>query len=62
MATHKIVQRGDFFRIEAIAPGGRRWLLRTLYATEEAALVRLHDLQAMAKADMPEHDAQPEPV
>ncbi len=54
MATHRIVLRGDAYRIETTAMNGRRWLLRTMYTTEQAALVRLRRLEAMAKADMPE--------
>ena len=54
MVTHRIVQRDGAYRIETIAPGGRHWLLRAVYATKKAASVRLVRLKAMAQADMPE--------
>jgi hypothetical protein len=56
MAIHRIVRRGDAYRIETTALNGRRWLLHTMYPTEQAAQVRLGRLHAMAKADIPERE------
>jgi hypothetical protein len=56
MTTHKIVRQADVYRIEATTPVGNHWLLSRVYATEEAAKVRLNRLQAMAAADMSERD------
>lgn len=56
MATHRIVRRGEGYRIETTAMTGRHWLLPTMYATEEAALMRLECLNAMATADMPRRE------
>jgi hypothetical protein len=56
MTTHKVIVRLGAYRIEATSATGKRWLLVKVYPTEEAAMVRLRALQAMARADMPEDD------
>jgi hypothetical protein len=51
MTTYAITPRSGTYRIEVVAPTGRRWFLSETYPTEEAALARLRALQAMAAAD-----------
>jgi hypothetical protein len=51
MKRYAITPRSGTYRIEVIAPTGQRWALSKSNPTEEAALVRLRALQAMAAAD-----------
>jgi hypothetical protein len=51
MTRYAITPRAGIYRIEVIAPTGRRWVLSKTYPSEDAALVRLRALQAMAAAD-----------
>src|ERR1700722_17874684 len=48
MAIHQIVERKGAYRIETVASDGHHWLLRTRYATMEAAMLRPECLKAMA--------------
>ena len=52
MAIYQIVERNGAYRIETVASDGHHWLLRTRYATREAAMMRLERLNAMAAAEL----------
>ncbi len=61
MATHAIVLHRETYRIETTSATGKRWLLKRAYPSEEAALVRLWALHAMAEAEHQMKRAHPTP-